>query len=155
MKIAKYLQQSPVFAINSAYEAIIPNLNRRLKKENVNLLQGLVLTALFFEGRADLSPSMLAEQFKTSRGNMSHILSHLEYQGWVRRTLDPKDARKFFIELKPDGKRKALSLIKIYDSIQNLFEKELGVSACQKTSTMIMSLATVVENRKSRAWAQI
>ncbi|QDK46114.1 MarR family transcriptional regulator [Bdellovibrio sp. ZAP7] len=141
MKISKYLEHSPVFAINSAYEATIPYMNKRLKKEDVNLLQGLVLTALFFEGRSDLSPSSLAEQFKTSRGNMSHILSHLEYKGWVKRVLDPKDARKFFIELKPEGKKKALTLIKVYDQIQNHFEKELGSAACQKAASMILKLA--------------
>ncbi len=140
MKISKYLEHSPVFAINSAYEATIPYLNKRLKKEDVNLLQGLVLTALFFEGRSDLSPSNLAEQFKTSRGNMSHILSHLEYKGWVKRVLDPKDARKFFIELRPEGKKKALTLIKVYDQIQNHFEKELGAAVCQKTASMILRL---------------
>jgi DNA-binding MarR family transcriptional regulator len=149
MKISKYLQQSPVFAINSAYEAIIPNLNNRLKKEGVNLLQGLVLTALFFEGSSDLTPSTLANQFKTSRGNMSHIISHLEYKGWVRRNLDPQDARKFYIELKPEGRRKALSLIKIYDSIQEHFEKELGASVCQKTSAMILRLGQVEGQRIS------
>lgn len=145
MKISKYLEQSPVFAINSAYEATIPSLNKRLKKEDVNLLQGLVLTALFFEGETDITPSMLAQQFKTSRGNMSHILSHLEYKGWVKRILDPKDARKFYIELKPDGKKKALSLIKIYDMIQNLFEKELGSTNCQKASSIILRLTNVLE----------
>ncbi len=144
MKISKYLEQSPVFAINSAYEAIIPRLNKRLKKEDVNLLQGLVLTALFFKGRSDLTPSMLAHQFKTSRGNMSHILSHLEYKGWIKRILDPKDARKFYIELKAEGKKKALSLIKIYDLIQNLFEEQLGSANCQKTSIMILRLADAV-----------
>lgn len=144
MKIAKYLEQSPVFAINSAYEALIPSLNKNLKKEGVNLLQGLVLTALFFEGKGDVSPTLLAAQFKTSKGNMSHILSHLEYKGWVKRNLDPKDARKFYIELKPEGRKKALSLIKIYDTIQSYFEKELGASVCLKTSASVLRLSSVV-----------
>lgn len=155
MKISKYLEQSPVFAINSAYEATIPALNRRLKKEDVNLLQGLVLTALFFEGKSDITPSMLAEQFQTSRGNMSHILSHLEYRGWIKRILDPKDARKFYIELKPDGKKKALSLIKIYDLIQDLFEKELGSVNCRKVSTMILRLANTFDKDNLKSLSQV
>lgn len=137
MKISKYLEQSPVFAINAAYEALIPNFNKRLKKEEVNLLQGLVLTALFFEEAEDLTPSALAEILKTTRGNMSHILSYLEYRGWVKRKLDPQDARKFYIELRPEGRRKALGLIKIYDQIQSLFENELGLLACQKATLSI------------------
>jgi len=109
MKIKKYLQHSPVFALNSAYEAVIPKLNKHMKADRLNLLQGLVLTALFFEERSDINPSQLAEVFKTSRANMSHILSELEYQGFVKRVVNEKDARGFKIELKSEGKKKDLS----------------------------------------------
>ncbi len=123
-------------------EFFFPSTTRRaLKKENLNLLQGLVLTALFFEYRADLSPSQLAEVFQTSRGNMSHILSDLEYKGYLRRVVNPKDARQFKIELKPDGRKKALALIRIYDKLQDFFEKSLGMSACRKTTEGIHLLA--------------
>lgn len=147
MKIAKYLEQSPVFALSAAYEQVVPTLNKRLRKEEVNLLQGLVLTALFFEDKKDITPSALADLFKTTRGNMSHILSHLEYKGWVRRVLDPKDARRYCIELKADGRKKALVLIKIYDQVQSLFEEELGSPQCQKMTTQIHRLAAVYKTK--------
>lgn len=143
MKIKKYLEQSPLLAINLAYESLIPALNKKLKDHELNLLQGLVLTALFFEEREDVTPSHLAEIFETSRGNMSHILSHLEYKGWVRRIVNSRDARQFQIELKPEGKKKALTLIKFYDKLQNHFEKKLGVSNCQKTVQGVRSLIEV------------
>jgi len=143
MKISKYLEQSPVFAINTAYETLIPAFNKRLKKEGVNLLQGLVLTALFFEEAESLSPSALAAIFQTTKGNMSHILSYLEYKGWVKRKLTATDARKFHIELRPEGKRKALTLIKIYDQIQGRFEDELGVLICQKTTLSIHRMTKI------------
>jgi DNA-binding MarR family transcriptional regulator len=143
MKIEKYLQQSPIFAISATYELIIPKLNRQLKKDNLNLLQGLVLTALFFEDRADISPSELAKVFQTSRGNMSHILSSLEYNGFVKRVVHKKDARQFQIELKAEGKKKALSLIRFYDRIQDLFEKELGSNACKKTVDGIHTMGRI------------
>jgi DNA-binding MarR family transcriptional regulator len=130
MKIEKYLKHSPAFALNSAYETIIPSLNKSLKREGVNLLQGLVLTALFFEGNNDVSPSQLSTQFKTSKGNISHILSHLESQGWIKRSVDPEDARKFVLEIKAEGKKKALILIKIYDRLQSHFEKVFSESCC-------------------------
>ena len=142
MKIKKYLQQSPIFALNAAYEAIIPKLNKKMKEDRINLLQGLVLTALLFEERADISPSYLAEIFQTSRGNMSHILSDLEYHGYIKRVVSEKDARVFRIELKSEGKKKALSLIKFYDHLQNLFEKNMGASNCQKT---VEGLHTITE----------
>lgn len=140
MKIQKYLEQSPVFAINAAYEKIIPQMNAELAEYDVNLLQGLVLTALFFEGDAEVTPSALAQLFATSRGNMSHILSHLEYKGWVRRVVHAKDARKFHIELKAEGRRRALSLIKFFDKTQTHFENELGLGACQKTVAGLQAL---------------
>jgi DNA-binding MarR family transcriptional regulator len=146
MKIKKYLEQSPVFAINAAYEAMIPQINKKLKKDDLNLLQGLVLTALFFEDRKDITPSQLADLFETSRGNMSHILSHLEYKGWIRRVVNGKDARQFQIELKAEGRKKAVSLIRFYDRLQSLFEKELGVAVCQKVVDGMKAMASAYRN---------
>ncbi|MEK6773349.1 MAG: MarR family winged helix-turn-helix transcriptional regulator [Bdellovibrionota bacterium] len=143
MKIKKYLQQSPIFALNAAYETIVPKLNKKMKVDQLNLLQGLVLTALFFEERNDVTPSQLAEIFQTSRGNMSHIISDLEYQGYIKRVVNDKDARQFKIELRADGRKKALASIRFYDRLQELFEKNLGVTNCQRTVEGIHSLADV------------
>ncbi len=43
-----YHQQSPVFALNYAYENMISKINKLMKVDQLILLQGLVLTALFF-----------------------------------------------------------------------------------------------------------
>lgn len=133
MKIQKYLKQSPIFALNAAYEAVIPKLNKQMKSDQLNLLQGLVLTALLFEESLDVNPSHLADVFQTSRGNMSHIISELEYLGYVKRVVNSKDARGFKIELKAEGKKKAISLVRFYDRLQSFFEKNLGAGYCQKT----------------------
>ena len=143
MRIKKYLNASPVFSINAAYEVIITDINKFLKAEEINLLQGLVLTALFFEGNEFITPSQLANVFHTSRGNMSHIISHLEYKGWVKRIVSNKDARIFQIVLKPEGKRKSLRLIKYYDKIQDFFESQIGVSVCKITVENINKLSKV------------
>jgi len=143
MKINQYLQQSPIFALNSAYEAVIPRINKLMKSDQLNLLQGLVLTALLFEEREDINPSYLAEIFKTSRGNMSHILSALESQGYIKRVVNDKDARGFKIEIKVEGKKKAMSLIKFYDRLQTLFEKNLGAQGCQKTVNGLRTISEV------------
>lgn len=149
MKIKRYLDQSPLFAINLAYENIVTSVNKTLKSQDLNLLQGLVLTALLFEDRGDLTPSQLAETFQTSRGNMSHIISHLEYKGWVKRSVNPDDARQFRIELKPEGKKKALSLIKFYDKIQSEFEDSLGQSACLKSIETLNRLVAVYKTAQN------
>lgn len=137
MKMNRYLAESPAFAINLAYENVISSINKSLKIEGLNLMQGLVLTAIFFEGDALLTPSVLAQNFQTSRGNISHIISHLEYKGLVKRLVSEKDARKFNIELRPSGKKKAISLIKYFDELQNTFEKKLGLKFCQQTTAGI------------------
>jgi DNA-binding MarR family transcriptional regulator len=141
MKIQKYLNSSPVFSVNAAYEAILVQINQGLKKENLNLLQGLVLTALFFEDKNDISPSELAKVFRTSRGNMSHIISHLEYQGWIKREVSTQDARKFHIILKTDGKKKSLKLIKYFDKVQDFFETQMGPQNCKNLSERINQLS--------------
>jgi DNA-binding MarR family transcriptional regulator len=143
MKIKKYLEQSPVFAINVAYERIIPALNLQLKPEGLNLLQGLVLTALFFEERGNITPSELSSLFQTSRANMSHIISHLEAKGWVRRGVNNKDARQFHIELKAEGRKKALSMIKFFDRMQSVSEKEMGVTGCRKLAESLALTAGI------------
>jgi len=143
MKIKKYLEQSPIFTLNAVYENVIPKLNKRMKADQLNLLQGLVLTSLVFEDKIEVNPSNLAEVFKTSRANMSHILSELEYRGYVKRVVNEKDARGFKIELKADGKKKALSLIKFFDQLQDSFEKKLGVQNCQKTVTGLNEISKI------------
>lgn len=145
MKIKKYLSQSPVFAINSSYELIIPKINKHLKKEKLNLLQGLVLTSLFFEERTEISPSTLAEVFKTSRGNISHIISELESQGLVKRVVSSTDARKFKIELKNDGRKKALNLIKFFDRLQNILEEKIGMNTCKNIVSGVFQITMHIE----------
>lgn len=75
---------------------------------------------------------------------MSHILSALEYHGYVKRVVNENDARGFKIELKPDGRKKALAMIKFFDRLQNQFEKKLGVSNCERIVTGIHLLKTVI-----------
>ena len=141
MKIENYLRESPVFTINVIHEQIVTNVNQRLRNENVNLLQGLILTALVFEEGASVTPSDLARVFQTSRGNISHAISDLEYKGLVLRSLSPKDARKFFILVKPEGKKIAYRLIKFYDRLQEAFEAELGSAQCRNTVESLRTLA--------------
>lgn len=132
MKIQKYIDQSPAFALNLASNLVMTRVNAFLKKEKVNLLQGLTLTALFFEDRDTITPSELAKALQTTRTNMSHILSELESRTWIKRVLDEEDSRRFYIRLKPEGRKKAIQLIRLYDEIQEGFEKRLGIENCQK-----------------------
>ena len=143
MKIEVYLKASPVVSLNAVYESVITDFNRKLKAEGVNLTQGLILTALFFENSETVTPSLLAETFQTSRANISHSISHLEANGWVRRAVDPDDARKMHIQLKPEGRKLATRLVKKYDEIQNEIEKQMGSSKSRRVVDGLLELNAV------------
>lgn len=126
MKIKKYLQASPLYSINNVYEMTLAELNKSLKAEEINFVQGLILVSIFLEEKGEVSPSLIAKSFQTSPSNISHALSHLEEKRWIRRVANPKDARKFLIEIKPDGAKKASRLIRFFNFIQDQFEDEFG-----------------------------
>jgi len=147
MKIQSYIQESPLFALNTAYEQLVVQVNLELKQEQVNLLQGLILTAIFFETEQSVNPALLAQTFQTSRSNISHCVSHLEYLGFLKRTVNGQDARGFFLTLTPLGRKKALMLIKYFDGIQNLFESKVSTSRLAKTIAGIGELVLIYKTK--------
>ena len=126
MKIEKYLQQSPVFALYRAQGALIDHLQNLLKKNDLHLLQALILTALFFED-AEIRPRDLAKTFQVSNSTLSHALHGLEKRSLVIRSLHPSDARGYLIHTTGVGKKKALTLVKLFDKIQEELETQMGV----------------------------
>jgi DNA-binding MarR family transcriptional regulator len=104
------------------------SLNAILGNEGLTFFEALMLAAIFFEKKAGIKPSDLAETFQTSRGNVSHCVSSLEAKGLVRRRIDPEDARSFRLSLEPGGKRRAVRVVGIFDRMQTHFEKSVGVA---------------------------
>lgn len=145
MKIEEYLRASPVFTLNLVFDRVVNGVNQKLNAERVNLLQGLILTALVFEENSRISPSELARVFQTSRANISHAISDLEYKGLVSRSLSKEDARKFFIGVKPEGRKTAYRLIKFFDRLQDTFESKLGATQCKKAMETLHSLAEIFQ----------
>lgn len=131
MKIEKYLKASPYFVLNAVSERVNARLAEVFKSEGLSFMQGLVLTALFFEDGRSIKPSELAEILRTTRGNISHCISRLEEKGFTKRTVDTDDARAFQIGLRADGRRKALELIKLFNRLQDEAEKKVGEGACR------------------------
>ncbi len=137
MKIENYVQNSLLLAIGTSYDTIWRDLNLKLKKENCNLLQALILISLFFESSDSVTPSQLAKIFHMTRGNVSHCISHLESRGWVKRHLDENDARSYRLILKSDGRKVATRLIKIIDEIETFFEDAFGKQSLRNTISAI------------------
>lgn len=125
MKIKKFLSQSPIFSFYLAAAEVVENFQKNLVEHDVHLLQGLILTALFFEDR-EVRPFELSQDFQVERSTVSHALRGLEKKGWIKRGIHPTDARGYVLSLSPSGKRKALTLVKVFDQVQEDLEGTFG-----------------------------
>ena len=132
MKIEKFLSHSPIFALYLTTSLVVEAFQARLAKYEVHLLQALVLTALFFEER-EVRPSELSRAFQVDRSTLSHALRGLEKKGWLRRGLHPTDARGYVLSLTSGGRRKALALVKEFDSTQDGLEAAVGSRRLRET----------------------
>ena len=140
MRIDAFLSQSPMFAINRAARRFNSLASEALSADGLTFLEGLVLTAIFFEAPAPIKPSELAETFGMTRGNVSHCVSSLEAKGLLQRKIDPADARAYQLALKPAGKKCALHVIAAFDKLQKEFEKEVGKTTLAETLKTIRKL---------------
>src|ERR1700728_3231705 len=129
MRIATFLDQSPMFAVNRAARRFDALAARTLETDGLTFLEGLVLAAVFFEAPRAIKPSHLAETFGTTRGNVSHCVSSLEAKGLVQRKIDPDDARAYHLTLKPQGRKTAIRVIGALDKLQRAFEHKVGKPA--------------------------
>ncbi len=136
MRIRKFLSQSPLFALYLASRDVMEAMQSRLRKLDMHFLQGLILTAIFFEDRP-IRPSELSQVLQVDRSTLSHALRGLERSGWIRRDIFPGDARGYAFTLSPAGKRKTHALIKEFDWIQQGFETRMGI---KRTRDVVESL---------------
>ena len=127
-----------MFAVHRAARRFEALSGEALAADGLSFLEGLSLTAIFFESPRPVRPSQLAEAFGTTRGNISHCLSSLEARGLVLRRIDPEDARAFSLTLRPLGRRCALRVIAAFDQLQKSFEETVGK---QSLSSMLHTLS--------------
>ena len=121
-----------MFAVNRAARRFESLTTQILESDELGFLEGLVLAAMFFEAPQPVKPSLLAETFGTTRGNVSHCISSLEARGLLLRKIDPEDARAYQLTLKPEGKKCALRAIAAFDKLQKKFEDEVGKTALRE-----------------------
>lgn len=147
MKIHQYVQNSLLLAINSGYGTIWRDLNSKLKDENCNLLQALILISIFFEPAETVIPSKLAQVLNATRGNISHNISDLEKKGYLKRALDERDARSYRLVLQPEGKKTAVKLIKVVDELEKYFENRFGKETINEMIRCIGLLEVAYRNK--------
>ena len=149
LKIQQYVSKSLIFAIGTSYDAIWRDFSKRLRKENCGFLHAVILISLVFEedrGQA-VTPSQLAQTFKTSRGNISHCISYLEKKQFLRRALDPQDARSYRLTLTPPGRRTAMRLVKVIDDLEGFFESKFGASEILSAVALISGFERAYRER--------
>ena len=149
MRIDAFLQESPMFAINRAARRFESHTIQVLAGDNLSFMEGLVLAAMFFEAPRLVKPSLLAETFGTTRGNVSHCISSLEARGLLLRKIDPTDARAYRLTLKPQGKKCALRVIGAFDKLQKEFEEEVGKTVLRDTLQGIQKLEALIAFKQS------
>ena len=137
MRIEAFLRQSPLFAVSRASRRLDVHLARVLKSGDLTFPEALVLVSIFFEEPKPIKPSHLAETLATTRGNVSHCVSGLETKGLVRRRIDPDDARSFQVTLKPQGRTKAMRVIRTLHRMQKDFEQHIGIADLQAALAVI------------------
>jgi DNA-binding MarR family transcriptional regulator len=143
MRIKTFLNESPMFCVTLAARRFEVLAKRLLEVDNLNFLEALILSALFFESSRAVKPSELADVFGTTRGNVSHSVSSLEAKGLVQRKIDAEDARAYQLALKPQGKKAAIRVIGALDKLQRDFENEVGKDPLQSALRVIRSLGKV------------
>jgi DNA-binding MarR family transcriptional regulator len=141
MRIETFLKESPMFCIALTARRFDALTTQLLKTDDLNFLEALILSTLFFESPAPVKPSQLAETFGTTRGNVSHCISSLEARGFVQRKIDPNDARAYHLALKPQGRKTAIRVIGALDKVQRGFESKVGKDALQSALRVVRSLA--------------
>lgn len=115
MKIERFLKQSRLYKLHVAYRGIEANLGPTLKALDLNFTQALVLISIYFDGAGAVTPSQLVESLKISKSQLSHILSHLESMQFIRRTVDPADARRYRLKIRPERRSKVLSAVNAFE----------------------------------------
>jgi DNA-binding MarR family transcriptional regulator len=142
MRIEAFLRQSPIVQAGRTARRMEASMNLLLRGEEVTVFEALVLAAIFFEGRAGIKPSAVAEAFETTRSNVSHCISSLEGRGLVQRKIDAEDARAVQLVLLPKGKKLAARVVGVLDLMQRKLEAGVGAAKLAET---IARLAEVEE----------
>src|SRR6185437_169255 len=124
MRIEAFLRESPMFTVKREALRFDAIAAEAFSADNLGFMEGLVLAAIFY----------------TTRGNISHSISSLEAKGLLQRKIDPLDARGYLLTLKPAGRKCALRVIAAFDKMQKGFEREVGATTLANALKVIRAL---------------
>ncbi len=140
MKIEKYVEKSPIFAILNASHRINSSIKKNFDKLGLNHLEAIILVGLYFEKPGSVTPSELASALKVSRASISQSITSLQKKKMAQRNSVSEDARRYRITLTSSGLQKVNVLIKLFDAFQNSIEQRVGLRRTEELAQEISGL---------------
>ena len=85
-------------------EIILDRMNETTQKFGVKYSTYAVIATLRASGEPyRMTPKALQSTMLISSGGLSNLMRKIEEQGYIRRSIDPKDGRGVLVELTPEG----------------------------------------------------
>lgn len=127
--------------IRDIYRAALKRLNAKLASEGITFSQYSVLLALGREGPMQMS--QLGEHMLVAPANVTGLVDRVEAKGYVRRRADPKDRRRWVIELTDNGER-------LYRGISSRFQQYAGGLSSDLTPAELQATVAALSKVKRR-----
>ncbi|MCK5074480.1 MAG: hypothetical protein KAQ98_13705 [Bacteriovoracaceae bacterium] len=129
MKIKRYTEESLTFLIHRCHSKILKETSRQLSTHGLNLIQSLVLIAIYVENQIEKREYNLKDllyTFDISKSSLAQIISKLEASNYLQRSIDQNDARRINILCTSKGKNIARKCIGNIDDIDKKLENLVG-----------------------------
>ncbi len=123
MKINRFIQDSALYRIHAVQRSLERDLARELKPFGLNFIQALVLAAVYFEKDRSIRPTDITRVFFLSKSQTSQLLSHLEAMQFLRRTVDPADARSYRLKVRQEQRRRILAIVAVLERTERAADR--------------------------------
>ena len=136
-KISHFLTKSPTMSVIMKGLTLQKKVNLLLKDHDLNLFSSLILMSIFFEESKTIRVGQLYEILPISKGNISHMTCRLESKRIIERFLVDEDLRGFKFKLTGKGSKICVSLIKIFNQIEDQTDRSFTKEEFNKFYKML------------------
>lgn len=116
-----------------SYRLLIDGLHQRLRDEGWNDVRPAYGFVLLATRDRSTSSTELASLLGVTKQAASKILDPMDAAGYVRRSVDPEDARVKIVELAPRGQELLTAVERIYQEIEAEWGAAIGTAAVELT----------------------
>jgi len=114
-------------------------LTPRLAEFGLSFAEAVAMVRLWQSPTASLPQSALIEKLAVSRASGSLVLSDLEQKGFVRRLLDPGDARRQIVELTERGTAIESDVHEAFEDLEGRLFHPIGSESWKTTYRSLRS----------------